>query len=597
MAGWKPPFHATHPGYLWPEPVHIPLIIRRSPLLAALLLLWSCTGEQGGPVRADALGGRHYGGIFNTNETEKIRSIFPLNLSQASAHRIASQIYQGLVRFDQQDLTIEPCLAERWEVDASATTYTFHLRKDVFFHADPVFANEKERRFDANAVLYCFQRICTASPENQMFWLFQDKVVGANVFYAATAEGNAPAKGVEGFEVVDEHTFRIRLTHPFPSFLHLLAHQGSWIWPARLWDVYGRDLMAHAIGTGPFRLKTSSPDEVFVLERDPDHWDRDENGNQLPFLDAVRCTLEPDKNKELDSFLAGKLSCMFEVPVDRITVLNDSLDETGAIRFLVQTVPGLAVQFYGFNGTRPPFQDVRVRRAVALAIDRRFLVDSVLKGMAVAALHGIVAPGLAGYPYELVPGHPFAPDSARGLLADAGFPNGEGFPPLILQVSAGFGYVEVAEAVQNMLEQELGVATILSMLPADQHFERIEMGRAQVWREGWLADFPDPENFLALLYGKNAVADTALPTFLNTTRYRDPRYDSLFTLAQRTVDLVERARYLALAEQVAMIDVAITPLYHERSVRLLQPWVRDLPQNPMEYRDLSTVWFDPAVKR
>jgi len=558
--------------------------------------MWSCAGNDSGHERADALGGKHYGGVFNTNESEKIRSIFPLNLSQASAHRIASQIYQGLVRFNQTDLTVEPCLAERWEVDASATTYTFHLRKNVYFHRDPVFASEKERRFDAGAVLYCFQQVCTAGAENQMFWLFQDKVVGANVYYAATAEGKVPEQGVEGFEVVDEHTFKIRLTHPFPNFLQLLAHQGSWIWPARLREMHGDDLIGHAIGTGPFRLKASSPDEVFVLERDPDYWDRDENGNRLPFLDAVRCTLEPDKNKELDSFLAGQLSCMFEVPVDRIAVIGDSLDKTGASRFVVQTVPGIAVQFYGFNGTRPPFQDRRVRRAVALAIDRRFLVDSVLKGMAVEALHGIVAPGLAGYPYNLVSSHPFAPDSARRLLSEAGFPNAEGFPPLILQVSAGFGYVEVAEAVQSMLERELGVATILSMLPADQHFERIEMGRAQIWREGWLADFPDPENFLALLYGKNAVADTALPTFLNTTRYRDPRYDSLFTLAQRTVDAAERARYLALAEQVAMMDVAITPLYHERSVRLLQTWVRDLPQNPMEYRDLSRVWFDPAIK-
>ena len=573
------------------------MTVRRSPILVALLLTWSCTADRGGKERAPALGGKHYGGVFNTNETEKIRSIFPLNLSQASAHRIASQIYQGLVRFDQSDLTIKPCLAERWDIDASATTYTFHLRKDVYFHNDPVFTNDKERRFDANSVLACFLRICTASPDNQMFWLFQDKVVGANVHFAATADGRTPPEGVEGFEVVDEHTFRVRLTHPFPSFLQLLTHQGSWIWPAQLKEVYGDDLMRHAIGTGPFRLKVSSPEEVFVLERDPDYWDRDEKGNRLPFLDAVRCTLEPDKNKELDSFLAGGLSCVFEVPVDRIAVLSDSLDGNGERRFLVQAVPGITVQFYGFNNTRPPFQDVRVRRAVALAIDREYLVDSVLKGMAVAAEHGLVAPGLAGYPYGMVPGHPFDPDSARGLLADAGFPKGLGFPPLILQVSAGFGYVEVAEAVQNMLERELGVATILSMLPADQHFQRIEMGRAQLWREGWLADFPDPENFLALLYGKNAVADTTLPTFLNTTRYQDPRFDSLYTLAQRTLDAKSRAQYLALAEEVAMVDVAITPLYHERSVRLLQPWVRDFPQNQMEYRDLSRVWLDPTVKR
>ena len=107
---------------------------------------------------------------------------------------------------------------------------------------------------------------------------------------------------------------------------------------------------------------------------------------------------------------------------------------------------------------------------------------------------------------RLVPGVPFAPDSARRLLAEAGYPDGRGFPPLQLQVNAdGFGYVRVAEAVQAMLERELRVPVSISVLPADKHYERVEMMQARFWREGWTADHPDPENFLSLLYGKNAV--------------------------------------------------------------------------------------------
>ena len=285
---------------------------------------------------------------------------------------------------------------------------------------------------------------------------------------------------------------------------------------------------------------------------------------------------------------------MFEIPIDRTSVLADSLDPvTGQQRYLVRSVPALSVQFYGFNANRRPFDDVRVRRAFAMAIDKKVLVDSVLKHLAVAADHGLVAPGLVGYPYEEVPGIPFDPDSARLLIRQAGYGPDRPLPPVLLQVNNdGYGYVRVAEAVQAMLEGILGVAIGVSVLPADQHFDRIETGRADLWREGWLADHPDPANFLALLYGKNAVLDTNERTFLNTTRYHNMRFDSLFVSAQRTVDRSERMRSLAGAEAVAMQDVPLVPLYHERSIRLMQPYVRDLPMNAMEYRDLGRVWFD-----
>ncbi|MCB0793578.1 MAG: ABC transporter substrate-binding protein [Flavobacteriales bacterium] len=571
-------------------------------LVLLALLAGSCGDAEQGALR-EARGGKRYGGVFNANETEILRSIFPLSLSQASAHRIAAQIYQGLVRLDPLDLSIRPCIAERWEVDPTATEYTFHLRQDVFFHDDPVFADKEDRRVDAYDVLECFKAICTDDRNNQMFWLFQDQVVGANAYFAATSEGEFPEEGVVGLQVIDGSTFRISLVHPMPNFLQVLAHQGCWIWPRELMDAYGNDLMTHAIGTGPFRMKVHVPEEALVLERDPDHWATDEHGNRLPFLDAVRFTFEPEKEKELDRFLDGHISCVFEPPVGRVDVLNDSVDPgSGERRFVVQSVPALTVQFYGFNASRWPFDDPLVRAAFSLAMDRRTIVDSVLQGLAVPAEHGLVAPGIAGYPYQQVTGHHFAPDSARKLLAQAGYPGGKGLPSVILNVNTGgFGYIKVAEAVQDMLQRELGVPVTISALPSDSHFEQIESGRALFWREGWLADVPDPENFLALLYGKNAEPDTALPTFLNTTRFIDPTFDSLFASAQRSVDPTERLSLFAQAEDVAMSAFALTPIYHERSVRLLRPEVRDMPINSMEYRDLGAVWFakdpDGSAKR
>lgn len=583
------PHPPTHPclGYIWPVPF-LRSIRRITPLV--LVAFVACEPSEGERDQR-AKGGRSYGGVFNMNEGGDLGSLFPLALTHSAGHRIAAQVYEGLVGFDQKDLSTKPALAESWTIDESGTEYTFKLQTGVRFHDDTCFADGIGRAFTAADVVDCFTALCTYSPQNQMFWLFQDRVLGANAQYAATMAGK-PGPGLKGVEALDPQTVRIRLSVPYPNFLQILAHQGCWIYPKELIEHYGANAAWHTVGTGPFHLKHFIRGEVLVLERWPHHWDRDEFGDPYPFLDAVRCTFIKDKQREFEEFKKGNLSVIYELPLERTDVLRS---ETS---FQVQSTAGLSIQFYGFNHSKPPFNDVRIRQAVSLAIDRQLLVDSVLSGLGIPAGHGVVAPGFADYPYDSVPALVFDPDRARALLAEAGFPGGVGLPNVYLQVNSdGFGYVRVAEAVQEMLARNLGVRVIATVLPADQHYDRIEFGRPQLWREGWIADHPDPENFLALFYGKNVPVDTAAPSYLNSTRYRNARYDSLFAQALRSSGTEERMRLLALAERQVMEDMVVAPLYHERVVRLLQPWVRDLPINGMEHRDLRGVWFDPALRK
>jgi len=562
--------------------------------VGVVLTLLSCEGRHQ-PMPSRTKGGRHYGGILNWNEATPVGDLFPLGLATAAEYRVASLVYQGLVRLDPVDLTVAPCLAESWKVSEDGRTYTFTLRKEVYFHPDPTLFPDGPRSVGAKEVVACFKRLCTATPDNQMFWLFQGRVKGADEHYYATREGRTPPD-LDGVRVKDERTLEVELLRPEPLFLQILAHQGCWIYPEALAKspIGQRPI----VGTGPFRSRVRSEGGTYVFERAPNYWDRDEHGDPLPFLDGVRVTFDPDRSRELDEFLTGHLAILVDPPLERMAELSDPMDRTtGRPRFELNRMPALAVQYYGFNADRPPFHDVRVRKAFALAIDQRYLVDSVLRGAAIVADHGLVPSGLKDYPNQRVRGLLFAPDSARRLLAEAGYPGGRGFPSVRLHVNNdGFGYVRVAEAVQAMIERELGIGLLVSVLPADQHYALIDNGGALMWRQGWVADYPDPENFLTLFYGRNAVLDTALPSPLNTTRYHNARFDSLFQAARVTTDPHARLVMLAEAEDQAMRDVTVAPLYHESLVRLTQPWLKGLPPNAMDLRDVSRAWIDPALR-
>lgn len=533
-----------------------------------------------------------YGGVLNLNESQVVRTLFPLAISLVSEQHIGSQIYEGLVGFNASDLSVEPALAESWTVSEDRLVYTFRLRRGVRFHDDPVFEDGEGRTVTAQDVVHCFTVLCEQGAGDAAFWLFQDKVAGADAYHASGQRGGT----VSGITAPDERTVQLTLVRPCPYFLQSLAGAGCWIWPRELREHYAADLFRHAIGTGPFRLNVARPDEVVVLERNHRYWGRDAEGRALPYLDAVRVTLVPDKEKEAAQFLKGNLSMITELSLESIHALADSVDpQSGKLRFNTLSTPALAVQFYGFNASKPPFNDARVRRAFALALDRQYLVDSVLHGLAVPARHGLVPPGLAGYPYELVAGIPHDPEEARRLLAQAGFPGGKGFPRIQLQVNNyGFGYRNVASTVQEMLGKELGVAITVSVVPPSAYYDRIDRGEALFWREGWVADLPDPENFLALIYGRNAVLDTALPSSLNTTRYANPQFDALFGLSLTKENEAERLRDLARAEAQAMQDVPLIPLYHGRYVMLLAPRVKGMQINPMELLDLRPVHFSDA---
>lgn len=542
-------------------------------------------------------GGIMLGGVLRLNEVENLRNMYPHNLTGAPSHRVANQIYEGLVMFDQATLKIKPCLAERWEMNEDATVFTFYLREGVKFQDDECFDGGKGRDVTAKDFEWCFTRLCTSYPDNQLSAFVIDRIKGARDYFESTVSGSPLAEGVAGIQVIDDYTLQIELEYSFPGFMNIIAHQSCWVFPKEAWEAYGVDMRIKCVGTGPFQIKVMKEGESIILERNPNYWGYDEYGNQLPYLDIINISFDKEKKTELLNFNKEQLDMVFRLPVEMINEVldqKDQIDEGGGnIAFEFQSTRALTIQYYGFQHKSEIFSNPDVRKAFNYAIDRTKLVNFVLQGQGYPGTSGIVPP-FDNYPADRVTGYEFNLDTAKYLLAKAGYPNGDGFPEVNLQLNSGGDINRLpAEAIQSMLA-EIGVTITFDIYPMAQHYERLETGKAEFWRAGWIADYPDPENFLNLLYGGHVPDELETKSYLNSVRYQSEAFDSIFNAALQETDDAARLELFIRADQQAMNDAAIMPLYYDEYIRLLNPRIRNFPQNAMEYRDLSTVWIQPT---
>lgn len=566
--------------------------------VAATVVLSSCGGDNGKTEKNtnEAKGGVKYGGVFKMNETEDFKSLYPLNITMALEQRIANQVFEGLVKLNQEDLSIVAGIAEKWDVNEDASSYTFHLRKGVMFHDNACFEGGKGREVTAHDFKYCLDRICVSSPENQMYWLFKDKVKGANEYYESNKAGKPLEGGVSGIKAIDDYTLQIDLNYSFAGFLNIVSHAACFVYPKEAVDTYGADLRINCVGSGPFKINKIKEGETVILGRNESYWQKDEYGNQLPYLDGVKFLFNKEKKAELLEFKKGNLDMVFRLPLEMINDVVGELEDAkkgGNRPYVMQVVPALSVYYLGMQHKLPPFDNVDVRKAFNYAIDRESIVTYTLQGEGRAALHGIVPP-FKGYDFENVKGYEFDVEKAKEHLANAGYPGGKGFPEITLQINPGGGdrNVQIAEVVQKMLNENLGINIKIEQMQFAQHLENLETGKATFWRAGWIADYPDPENFLNLLYGGHVPADLSTKAYINAMRYQSTSFDSIFNAALRTVDDAQRFELFRQADQKQVDDAAIMPIFYDENTRLIQVYVKNFPSNAMEYRDMTEVYFD-----
>jgi oligopeptide transport system substrate-binding protein len=564
--------------------------MRKSLLLllsSATLILASCGGEE--ETMKEAVGGKMYGGEFRFMSAEKVNNLFPLSTIDVYAQRINSQIFEPLLKIDMESMNVVPAIAESYKVSDDAKTFTFKIRKGVKFHENDCFSNNT-REVTAHDVKFTLEMACSGLPENQMSYLLVKHIQGASDFNKRSTRSLAKT-GVSGITVKDDHTLEIKLVEPFVGFDKILTHTNLGVFPKEAYEKYGKELSQHPVGTGPFMLEEMS-DKGISLVRNPNYWKKDELGNQLPFLNKVTMTYVKDKKSELLAFRNKKVDIVLEIPVEEIENVFGTLEEAQEgknIKHRVESESSMSINYIGFANQSPEFSDVRVRKAFNMAVDREEIVDKHLLGEGWAIQNGFV-PKMDNYPFEKVKGPSNNIQTAQALLSQAGFPNGKGFPVLDFYVNAieGSATHKLCLGVADQIKKNLNIDLKIKLCSLDERDQAISSGKAKIWRSGWVADYPDAENFLSLFYGGNMSDNKGS---INAFRFNNPTYDALYEKALKEIDGEKRNALFVKCDQMIVDEAAVMPIVTDDFLIIVNARARDLKTNAMETLDFSTVYI------
>jgi peptide/nickel transport system substrate-binding protein len=564
----------------------------------------------GGPAQSAADERR----VFRYNQPEALTSLDPAFTRNQANIWAVSQLYNGLMELDST-LQPAPALARRYSISPDGLTYTFWLRKDVYFHEDtevfkpsaaeiramqeedakehgrpvdysmgPEAYPEPTRQVVAADFVYSFKRLLDAKTASPGGWIFRGKVL-------EDKQGNISDTC---FVAANDSTLRIHLKEPFIPFLSILTMPYAFVVPHEAVEKYGKDFREHPVGTGPFRFKLWDTGNVLLLHKNPGYWRHDAKGQVLPYLDAVQISFIADRKTEFLTFLQGKLdflSGIREGSRDLVMNTDGSVRADFQGRFTVQKAPYLNTEYLGFQldsahltgeqaaqgrALRKPL----VRQALNYAINRPELVAYVLNHVGVPGTSGFVPAALPSFSPTKVPGYTYQPQRARQLLAAAGYGPGQ---PLRLRLSTVAERKAVAEYLQKNWA-DVGVQVQIDINQAATQQELVDNGRAAFFSKSWLGDYPDAENYLSLFYSPNFS-----PGGPDKTHFKSPEYDALYNQARREQNAARRTALYQQMDRLIVAESPVVSLYYDEVIRLTQNNVRGLAPNPMNQLLLERV--------
>ena len=342
---------------------------------------------------------------------------------------------------------------------------------------------------------------------------------------------------------------------------------------------------------GAFIFDKWEPDQKVILTKNPKYWELDDAGNPLPYLDGIVLRQIQDIKTEFQEFDLGSLDKTDPLPPEfweRIITPDKKLTPAYQ-KYNLMHFPSMSVDYYGFLMIKSPLgTNKKLRQAFNYSLDRESIMKYVMK-RGIPGNRGPVPPCMPNYNPQ-IEGYKYDPDKAKQLLAEAGYPNGEGLPEITLQLNSGGTTNErLAETIQQQISEitDPPLKIKLDMLAWPQHLETVEHGKSEFFRLGWIADYPDPENFLSVLYGPNIT-----PVGHNSTRFNDPEYNKLYEQALSTMELEERNNIYEQMEKIVIEEAPWLLISYGESFILTQSYVHNYPKNPMRYPIWKYIWLE-----
>ncbi len=537
----------------------------RNVVLAAVVFALGSCGQS-----LDQLDGLS---VLRYNEDQNITSLDPAFARNQANIWAVSQLYNSLVQLDEK-LEIQPALARWWEVSEDGLTYTFYLRDDVYFHDNACFPDGKGRRAVAGDMVYSLSRLLDPGLNAPGAWVLNQVARRPD----GSLDVNAP----------NDTTFIINLQQAFPPFLALLSMQYCAVIPFEAVERYGRDFRRNPVGTGPFRFAYWK-EGVKLVYRKNEHYFEFENGVRLPYLDAVSISFIIDRQTAFLEFVKGNLDLLTRVDAsyqDELLTPAGELQERYKERLKMITMPFLNTEYLGMQVSEKnvpngwPLLDRKVRQAINYGFDREKMIAFMRNNIGTPAHAGFVPLGMPGF-YRNSGGYSYNPDKARQLLEEAGYPGGQGLPVITLRTNQA--YQDIAQYIQFELAR-IGLRIDIDVMPPATLREMMANARSPFFRGSWIADYPDPENYLALFYSRNKT-----PAGPNYTHFYHSEFDRLYEKAIAETDGGKRHAMYQAMDSIIIAEAPVVFLYYDQSMRFVQRNVENMGNNPLNHLVMKNV--------
>jgi len=530
--------------------------------------------------------------IFKYNESAGILTLDPIYAKDLPHIWACNQLFNSLVAFDDQ-MNLVPMVAKSWDISEDGKTYTFHLRNDVQFHEDTCFyvqsalrqAQGPSQHVSAEVVepvetptvgsrfvtaqdfVYSFNRVVDKRLSSPGMWIFSS-VKQVDDQYAFTA--------------LDDTTFQIELSKPFPPFLGILSMTYASVVPHEAVEYYGDNFRSHPVGTGPFKFQYWKENVKLVFRKNPNYFERDEAGERLPYIDAVSISFLIDKQVAFLEFIKGKFDFMSGIDArykDELLTYDGQLRKKYVNKIELITEPYLNTEYFSFfidpNDPLGPDRSRALRQAVSLCIDREKMLRYLRNGIGEPGTGGMIPVGLPGHSRTI--GYGYDLKQAQRLVAENHL---QGY---LLQLSTVADYADIGKFVQSQVEQ-IGLQCKMEVMPPATMRSMRTNGSLPFFRSSWVADYPDAENYLSLFTTSNFS-----PAGPNYTHYTNPKYDKLYDKALLCNDLQERAKYYTEMDSLMMQDAPVVVLFYDEVLRFVNKRVTNMGSNPTNLLDLRRV--------